>query len=414
MAGAGRDRALALDLAALVETLAGEGIVAAGEAAAVRALAQRLRACFHHEFFAVKERLRAAWERLEAAGTEATADSPDERELAKDLLQTLRRLLARANFTPVPLAELSEAMARHSSFGLRIELDLGDFADLAAWRRREGARVEVHRRLFGLRRQRVEVPVYDRFCVFARFKGGVRFEDRRRLEGKLGARPGGLSLRLFREVPKHDVEALFPGVRVRMRGFDQALIGVPAAAGALQVLNLKLLGSLWALLLALMVLLGLRQGEPEIGARALGECMALAVVGTFVFRQWARFLGRKNYLHRRLAEHLTTCTLDSGFGVLLHLLDEAEEEETAEALLAWAFLRRAGAPVAAADLDARVEEWLSRRWQLEVDFEEEDAVGKLERLGLVERDAQGRLAAAAPEQALARLDLRWRALLGGG
>ncbi|MBL8843712.1 MAG: DUF3754 domain-containing protein [Planctomycetes bacterium] len=402
-----RDRALTLELAPLVEQLVEEGAVAPADAPALRRLAHALRAHFHHDFLAVKSRLRQAWEQLEGRDGKACATTGDQRELAKDVLATLRKLLARANFTDVPIEELHEAMRRHSSFGLKIELDLGDFVDLAAWRRRESTRREERRLWFGLRRRTAVVPIYDRVCIFARFKGSERFAEKKSLEGKLGARPGGVSLRLYRDVPKHDVEALFPGVKVGMRTFDRALLGVPAAAGALQILNLKLLGSLYALLLAVLVLLGLRTGDATLGARGLGELAGVAVLVTFLFRQWARFLGRKNLLHRQLAEHLQTCTLDSGFGVLLHLLDDAEAEEAVEVLLAYAFLRGSGGALAPAALDARVEEWLRQRLGLAVDFEEDDAVAKLRRLGLAEQGGADALRAVEPEAALRELERRW-------
>jgi hypothetical protein len=415
--------ALALDPARLVELLIGDGTIAAGEARDFARLAAALRAHFHHELLAVKERVRRAWDRLEGRDGHAVAASEDQRELAKDLLRTLRRLLQRANFVPVRVDELDEAMRRSTASGLSIDLDLSDFEELAAWRRAEVRVPHVEKRWFGLRERRTTLLRLDRFCLFARFKGAERFADRTALEGKLGARPGGVTLRLYRDVPKHDVESLFPGVRIRMRLFDRALLGVPAAAGALQVINLKLMSSLYAVGLTVLVFLGLRQDEPEVTARALTECAGVAVLATFLFRQWARFLGRKNLLHRQLAEQLQTCTLDTGAGVLLHLLDEAEMQETAEALLAYALLRGAagggagGASVAVLDtaaLDAKVERWLAERLGIKVDFEEEDAVAKLLRLGLACRAPDGGLTAIAPDAALATLEERWRRLFHGG
>jgi len=405
-----RDAALALDPARLVALMAEEGLVAADETAALGRIARSLQSHFHHELLPVKSRLRAAWSELEQDGA-ARATSNDQSELAKDLHRTVGRLLARANYVAVPVGELHEALRRESTFGLRIDLDLDDYDVLATWRRRESTRTVVRRWLYGLRKRKVPAIFYDRFVVFARFKGAHHFADPKRLEGKLGARPGGVTLRLYRDVPKHDVEALFPGVRIRMRIFDRALLGLPAAAGAIQILNLKLLASLWTLFLALLVFLGLRTEEPDFGARSLGQCAGLAVLVTFAFRQWARFLGRKNLLHRQLAEHLQGCTLDHGFGVLLHLLEETEAQETAEAVLAYVLLRRSGAPLTAAELDARVEAWLGDRLGLAVDFEEEDALAKLRRLGLVATDGDGRVAALPPAAAGDELARRWAALL---
>ncbi len=414
MTSAARDHSLPLAAGRLIELLRDERRLPPEHEPQLAKIAGALESLFHHELLAVRQRLRRAWDGLQTGDGAATASTDEQIELARDLLQTLRRLLRRANFVEVSADELTDALRRRSSFGLKIELDLADFEHLQAWRRRVVRRSQLVPALFGLKRRRVEVEAYDRFCLFARFKGAAHLDAARGRAEKLGIPPGGVTLRLFQNVPRLDVEALFPGVRVRMRPFDRALLGVPAVAGLLHFLVFKIGASLGAVVLALLVFLGIRKGEPELGAKALGACASLAVLLAFLFRQWMRFLGRKNLLHRQLAEHLQACTLDSGLGVLLHLLDEAAEEETAEALLAYVFLVESGCPLAAKELDQQVEEWLARRAGIEIDFEEEDALDKLRRFGLVADAGEGRLSAAPPERALAQLQARWNELLRHG
>ena len=48
----------------------------------------------------------------------------------------------------------------------------------------------------------------------------------------------------------------------------------------------------------------------------------------------------------------------------------------------------ANTPPDQAALDARIEEWLKRTFGFDVDFEVDDALAKLERLGLLKRDEQ--------------------------
>lgn len=47
-----------------------------------------------------------------------------------------------------------------------------------------------------------------------------------------GCRAGATLLKLFRNVPKADLEMLFPNTRVRMRLMDKLLIGIPAFISA--------------------------------------------------------------------------------------------------------------------------------------------------------------------------------------
>lgn len=58
------------------------------------------------------------------------------------------------------------------------------------------------------------------------------------------------------------------------------------------------------------------------------------------------------------------------------------------------------------DLDRKIEAWLRDKFQLDIDFEVEDALAKLERLGLLRRDGE-RLKMLPPDQALTRLDQVW-------
>jgi hypothetical protein len=93
--------------------------------------------------------------------------------------------------------------------------------------------------------------------------------------------------------------------------------------------------------------------------------------------------------------------------VFHHLLDAAEEEEVKEAVLAYHFLRTAGQPLTAAELDRRIEDWFARRWEAAFDFEVDDGVGKLRRLRLVDDDGDGRLTAVPLDEAMRRLDQTW-------
>lgn len=77
--------------------------------------------------------------------------------------------------------------------------------------------------------------------------------------------------------------------------------------------------------------------------------------------------------------------VDSNAGVFRTVVDEAEEEEGKEAMLAYYHLL-AGGPAAASGLDRRIEAWFASRLGAELDFEISDALGKLAKLELVRRD----------------------------
>jgi hypothetical protein len=89
-------------------------------------------------------------------------------------------------------------------------------------------------------------------------------------------------------------------------------------------------------------------------------------------------------------------------------VDEAGEEESKEVLLAYVMLQKHPGATAR-ELDAAVEAWLLRRFGTRVDFEVDDALRKLVRLGLVSEDG-GRHRALAIEDTRAAVRERWEEL----
>src|SRR5207249_89917 len=109
-----------------------------------------------------------------------------------------------------------------------------------------------------------------------------------------------------------------------------------------------------------------------------------------------------------LTEVLYFQNLDTNAGVLFRVLDEAEEQECREAILAYYFLwRQAGAEGwTSAMLDDSIEQYLERQANLQVDFEIGDAMAKLEKLRIVEKIGD-RYRARPIEKALEMLDWTW-------
>src|SRR5439155_6675346 len=117
--------------------------------------------------------------------------------------------------------------------------------------------------------------------------------------------------------------------------------------------------------------------------------LAMALFG-YGYKQYSGYQSTRNIFHLRLTQSLYYQTIGNNLGVLFHLLDEAEEQECREALLAYYYLwRHAGqAGWRAPDLDDYVEMDLERLAKLKVDFEIGDALAKLERLHLVTRNGE--------------------------
>ena len=367
-----------------------------------------LEALLHYEYHALLEDLKEAYAPFNPdTDTRAIRSTgPEERrQHQKVFVQKMQRLLDAANYEPITPTDLKEALSEESLFKIRLEVNFDDFEDVLFFRRGASRRRETLVSWFGLRKTPVTFTNYDRVVVYIQFKDAAYFEGRGRRN--LPYTPGATLIKLFQNVPKADLEMLFPNSEVRMKTIDKLIIGIPAAVSGVAVVVSKLGASL-ALVGSLVAFwLGLRETAVEINQGhlvALG--LGLAALGAFLFKQVSKFKNRKLRFMKALAENLYFKNLDNNAGVFHHLIDAAEEEEFKEALLAYLFLAQSKAGLTRRQLDDVVESWLAADWDCEIDFEVDDALAKLERWELVHR-VDDRLHALPLAEAKVRLDSRW-------
>ncbi len=124
-------------------------------------------------------------------------------------------------------------------------------------------------------------------------------------------------------------------------------------------------------------------------------------------RSFYGYLQTKQKYQLNLTQSLYYQNLDNNAGALCRLLNEAEEQEFREAVLAYFFLlTRAGtAGWNREHLDDAIEEFLEEKAKIKVDFEIGDAVDKLIHFELLEH--RGLLCAVPLPEARAALDRVW-------
>jgi len=380
----------------------------AAERASFLGFARMLASLQHHRFHAHIEALKDAYHPLnpEADTRTVVRLSRDERLAAqRRLAEELATLARAANFTPIDSSELDRAFTDHSLLKVRMVVDTDAIDKVMFFRRGESTRSRQVSSWLGLRRRTVTFTTYARVLVYATFKDADHFTDTD--IDRLPFRPGSTIVKLFQNVPRDDLEMVFPNVQVRMRRIDKLLIGVPALISGILVIT-KLLASLGLLLLLLAFWIGLRDEPVTLNQAALVSGAAgLIAFGAYVVRQVTKFKNRKILFMKALSENLYFRNLDNDAGVFHHLLDAAEEAEVTEALLAYHLLRTAQHPLTAAELDRRIEDWFAQRWDAPLDFEIDDGLRKLREFSLVTEDENGRLSAATLTQARQHMSQLW-------
>jgi hypothetical protein len=403
-----RDRFIQFRKTDIIAMCCDDSRMDAEDVAEFREFCRILGALFHFEFHGSLETLKNCYAPFNPdADTRPLSEYlPEHKEqLQKELVAEMTAVLNSANFEKITAADLEQALAEESLFKIRLEVDFDDFEDVIFFRRGESVKQETLATLYGLRKKCFNFTNYDRVAVYIKFKEKQYFDDRNRKN--LNFVPGSTIIKLFQNVPKADLEMLFPNSQVRMKTSDKLIIGIPAAVSGVVVVVTKLGATLILIASIFAFWLGLSKEEAQLNQKhliALGA--GLATLGGFLFRQINKFKTHKIKFMKALSDSLYFKNLDNNAGVFHHLIDAAEEEEIKEAVLAYFFLLTENRPMAKGELDDLIEKWFENRWNCRIDFEIDDALKKLERLELVTRE--GNVVQCRPlSEAKRRLDYIW-------
>jgi hypothetical protein len=385
-----REHFIPLRPADLVQKLADDPAVTIFDRQQFRQFCQLVEATIHHEYHSRLAELKTAYAPFDPdcdAATLYELSNEDRNARCRRLFDRFDALLQRANYRRLTREQLEEALRTPSDDGLSLHLDLAIFERLEIYSRGDCRMPRVTRSWRNLwQGEERLVPTYRRLAIIFRLKQKTPHTD------PLDTR--AVVLKLFKNIPQQDVETLLPGANIRIGWLEQAKIVLPTVSGVGLTVFKLLKGAAavaFASLYGLLAFLALISG----------------VIG-YGLRSFYGYLRTREKYQLSLTRSLYFQNLDNNAGVLYHLVNEAEEQEFREIVLAYWLLWRGGMQSArAADLDQAAENWLQDRCGLTVDFEVSDALAKLQRLSLAEQSLNSRWRAVAIEKALESLDRAW-------
>ena len=183
-----------------------------------------------------------------------------------------------------------------------------------------------------------------------------------------------LRMREFQNVSYGDLEACFPGVVVGMPPFDAVKFWIQIVL--LVSFLLLNIGAIWEnedeLEYSTLLLLGI-----------LLVGLASRIVSAILY-----YVSTITYYERHLEQWLLGKRVGQGPLVVSKLCDDVCFQEERELILGYFFIQNFG-PLQLQDLDTQVESFLRTEFNENLDFDAEDAVAKLMRLGLVQKDGNG-------------------------
>jgi len=303
-----------------------------------------------------------------ARETKAILPEPDEPAMAA-LERMVEYLLDKANYERLDKDEIERTIEAAKSHGMRIRTDPERLARLELFVR--GQSEDEHRRRSlraPIRGKTRTIEIYRRLVVVFQFKDEA-----------------SLNLKLFRDIPVADVEALLPHAEAAMSTLDRLKVAF-GGAGAFG-------GVAWKIAM----------GTAVVGQLAWAGIAALCGLSIRAFFGYRR---AKHVRSSQLTHNLYYRIVANNAGVLELLLGNIGQEELKEALLGYALLLHEPELTTTEALASAASTWLKASFGVTVDFDAADAIETLDRFDLwADRD---QLTPLGPDDALRRLREHWR------
>ena len=335
-------------------------------------------------------------------------------EMQVRVIAGVERLVRQANYTVVARDEVSESiLSKESHYGLDLKVDFDTFEELIVCYRGESVTKAQRRTLAKFfRKQEFDVPIYRRMLVLFKLKSmeqhisdvrsasRVSREEAEKLVRKARAqispqiKTENIYIKIFKNIPKSDVEMVFPNTQVKFRMQDKVWLCVTGG------------GALGAGVFGAAGKLALAFSNPITAAGAIGG------IGMVLFRQIMNVMNQKQRYMQVLAQNLYFHAMADNRGAMTKLADRAAEEDFKEEILLYSVLVKERVHRSELhEVDDAIQAYIERTFGLHVDFELNDALGRLMQDGLVREDAEGMLTALQPAEAAARIDAMWDQIL---
>lgn len=317
--------------------------------------------------------------------------------------ETLLEVLERGNYIRIDQETLAAAFENSDLIGLNLSIDFNAFKDYEIYVRGQHKSTEKITK-FWFWKKEIEIEYYDRVLIYLNYSDSDFLNEKKVKLGKMPIEPGSIGLKIFKRVPKNDIETVFPNAIPRMSTKDKLLLWVPGLFGGLSLLSAKVIPALINMYEAYET----REAIDLLNSKtSLNQgLIALGILSAYCFRQYNNFVNKKIRYSKMLSDSLYFKNLGNNSGAFYSLLNSSEEEVLKETILAYSFLHQSEKPLTAEELDNQIESWFENKLDTVLDFDVIDALSKLKSIGLgIENN--GKWTVISLEQSLIKIDELW-------
>lgn len=349
-----------------------------------------LSAYYHYTFHSVMERLKDFFIPANPDSHYKCYRERPDCDRTEEFYRDFERLLVKANFHPLSETDLKSAFKDKTLIQLNIDVDFDAFDRYMFYCRGTTTSSTVQKYL-PFYPKKIDFELFERVILLLKYKNHSYFEKKKVKTEPLRFTPGCTYIYYYKNVPKADLEILFPNVKISMTWKDRLMFFIPAVGLGLTAI-IKVIPYIGALIGLLLLWIGLPSMLDWLGMKkediptvtifsTIAVLFPITVtLGSFAVKQYLNYKNKWVEFLNDVTQTLFFRSISVNASVFQTLIDDAEEEECKEAILAYYHLLTTPGGIAKPELDARIETWFKTKFGTRLDFDVVDALGKLEKL----------------------------------
>lgn len=369
-------------------------------------------AVFHAQSYKQLNRLKLTYQPFNPDRDTLVSNKTDEIKQLATLNTSISKVLEKANYQKISEVELNQALNKTSPHGVKVSVDFEEFVDAALFYRGSALHTQYHRnwKKLQFRKKAIDIQIFRRLCIVLQPKNRRQWIEHltsnenmslKKAEKKADEAMDALGItdkdnsyvymKLFKDIPRSDLEMLFPNTRIEMRLFDKIKLGIMGSGGTA--------GSVMATITKFSAVI-----DPVSAILTIGALLGV------IWRQIAKVFSQRAKYSAILTKNLYFYSLDTNMGALNHLFDTAEAEECKEAILAYFFLLKNNKS-SRGELDKCIEDYIQNQYKIPMDFEINDGLDKLSKSGLLVSHADSAKSVVSLEDANKLLIEQWNLII---
>lgn len=198
---------------------------------------------YHYESFNLNRNLKQNYALYDPDLSEREREGFIDKSDFSIFKNTLLTVLERGNYYRISEETLKEAFQESDLIGLNLTIDFNAFKDYELYARGHHKAKEKIKKYFFWKKE-VEIEYYDRVLIYLNYSDADYLAAKKVKLGKMPIDPGSIALKIFKRVPKNDLETIFPNAVPKMSFKDKMLLWVPGVFGGISLLSAKVIPAL--------------------------------------------------------------------------------------------------------------------------------------------------------------------------